>query len=195
MRYVIAERITSQKDCPVILYPKNYLIQPPLYNWQSPNKPAITAHSFHCRGQGGSLSTPEGILYDCEGLRHSITQEVSRYIHPKLIEMVRLLQQDHPKLTIIEAFCCSKHFRFLEASGIFLSQGHLQGTRVLLNLNPPLPTEEILQIPNKLYKKKSDPHLTQFTITESTMSNQEVLLTWKSHDSHTEISLEILHHL
>ncbi|WP_100934552.1 hypothetical protein [Candidatus Chlamydia corallus] len=195
VRFVTAERITSQKDCPVVLYPKSEPIAPPLYDWLSPNKHVLTAYSFYCRGEEGFLSTPEGILYDCQGLHHSIIKEEFRYIHPRLIEVVRLLQQHHPKVSIIEGFCCRKHFRFLEASGVFLSQLHLQGTAALLILDPPLSVENILAIIKKLYTKKSDPSLTNFIVTEATLSNSELRLTRKDLGLHTQITLEILNSL
>ncbi|ACZ33559.1 conserved hypothetical protein [Chlamydia pneumoniae LPCoLN] len=193
--FVTPERITSQKDCPVLLHPKSTTISPPLYDWISPNREVITAYSFYCRGQGNSIITPEGVLYDCDGLHHSITKEEFRYIHPRLIEVVRLLQQDHPKVSIIEAFCCPKHFHFLEASGISLSQLHLEGTAATFALDPPLPMEKLLATIKKLYTKNSDPSLTNFIVTEATLTNPELRLTQQDLGSHTEITVEILDNL
>ncbi|ANH78382.1 hypothetical protein [Candidatus Chlamydia sanziniae] len=192
-RYTIAERITSQQGCHVLLYLKSSPSPFPSYNWHTPSVSIITAYSFYCHGGGKTLLSSQGTLYDCEGKRHSLTKEIFRHIHPRLIQIARLLQQHYPKLVITEGWCCPHHFRFLEAMGMSLPRRHLNGTAALLTLASPISLEELPTILKHLYPRLAPVSLKEFTLSGSMLKNEEFSLTLTNKGSHIEISIEIFY--
>ncbi|AEB41461.1 hypothetical protein [Chlamydia pecorum] len=139
----LAERIFSQKGCPVLLHPPQEKRSPPCYPWHPYPNPVLTRYAFLCQGREACIETPEGILYDCNGFNHSLKEERFKTIHPKLIELSRKLQQSYPRLSIVEGLCCQKHFRFLQASKKSPSEKHLSGHAALITIPEELSLEDL----------------------------------------------------
>lgn len=138
-----------------------------------------------------SRETEMGTLYDCDGLNHSLCKHFS--IHPRIIDITRLLHNLCP-LSIVEGFCCHKHFRFLKASGQLLSTKHLSGDAAILFTEEEPSIQILCSRLSSLYKKKSAyPCSTVFIMGETTLRNEEFLLTLVKKDGGTYLSIEMLY--
>lgn len=192
-RHIRAGRITSQQGHSVIIYPEIQDSPLPKYHWPTPQQAVITAYSFHCHGSLGAKETEQETLYDCDGLNHSLCKKFS--IHPRIIDITRLLHKQYP-LSIVEGFCCHKHFRFLTASGKSLSTKHLSGNAALLFTEKDIHLETLSSILSPLYKKKSIyPCSIDFTTTKTTVGNEEFLITLIPKDTGNYLSIEMLYDL
>ncbi|SFV97826.1 hypothetical protein [Chlamydia abortus] len=192
-RHIRAGRITSQHGHSVIIYPEIQDSPLPQYPWPTPQQSVITAYSFHCRGSLSAKKTEQETLYDCDGLHHSLCKKFS--IHPRIIDITRLLHKEYP-LSIVEGFCCYKHFRFLTASGESLSTKHLSGNAALLFTEKAIRLETLRSIFSPLYKKQSIyPCSIDFTTTQTTIGNEEFRITLIPKDTGNYLSIEMLYDL
>ncbi|WP_201456643.1 hypothetical protein [Chlamydia sp. 17-3921] len=184
----LAERVISQKGCPVLLHPPQQNIAPPSYSWHSPSNSVITSYSFLCRGQSSSIDSLKGSIYDCDGLNHSLTNESFKEIHPKLIEISRLLQKSYSELSVLEGFCCARHFQFLEASGKLISPKNLLGKAAILAIPGHLSIESISNVLKNLFPTPAK----TFQISDTILECLEYRLTLYTEQNQTKILIEIL---
>ncbi|WP_375793631.1 hypothetical protein O1W69_00675 [Chlamydia sp. 12-01] len=192
-RHIRAGRITSQQGHSVVIYPERKENLLPKYSWSTPQQPVITAYSFHCHGSLISIETEKGTLYDCDGLNHSLCQNFP--IHPRIIDITRLLNT-HYRFSIIEGFCCHKHFRFLKASGKVLSTKHLNGDAALLFTEKEFSLDTLCSLLRPLYRKKcAYPCSVDFITTETTLKNEEFLITLIRKDDGVYLVIEMLYDL
>ncbi|AAP04911.1 hypothetical protein [Chlamydia caviae] len=192
-RHIHAGRITSQQGHSVVIYPERQENPLPKYSWPTPQRPVITKYSFHCHGSLTSIETEKGTIYDCDGLNHSLYKTFP--IHSRIIAITRLIHA-HSTLSIIEGFCCHKHVRFLKASGKNLSNKHLEGNAALLFSDKELSVETLRSILHPLYKKKClYPCSIEFITTETTLSNEEFIITLIRENKGTYLAIEMLYDL
>ncbi|SYX08651.1 hypothetical protein C834K_0173 [Chlamydia poikilotherma] len=192
-RHIRAGRITSQQGHSVVIYPESRENPLPKYSWPTPQRRVITRYSFHCHGSLISIETENGTLYDCDGLNHSLCKIFP--IHSRIIDITRLLNT-HNTISIVEGFCCHKHFRFLKASGETLSIKHLNGNAALLFTDKKLSMDSLSSLLRSLYKKKNTyPCSIDFITTETTLQNEEFLITLTRKDKGTYLAIEMLYDL
>lgn len=192
-RNIHSGRITSQQGYSVILYPHEKNVPLPNYLWPTPRKPIITQYSFYCRGASLSLETETDVLYDCDGFSHSLHKKFPSY--QRLVDIIRILNK-HYTLVIREGFCCRKHFHFLQALGKTLSTKHLQGTAVLIWMYETPSLNTLNKLLRSLYKKNQTyPIVTEFSTTDTTLSNEEFLITITTETLGTCLSIELLYDL
>lgn len=172
------DHIVSHHHHPVILYPTNENNPLPTYSWPTPTTPIISPYSFHCQGSSSPLTCPLGEIYDCDGLRHSISKGFP--IHPTIIALTRILNRHFP-LSILEGYCCAKHLRFLEYSGQHRSKKHLTGEAAILVLRGTISPGEIATILNTHTQEKlsiySDQLVTEGWAIFFNYRDQQTLLT------------------
>ncbi|QVE48713.1 hypothetical protein SBV42_02875 [Chlamydia crocodili] len=192
-RHIRAGRITSQQGHSVVIYPKKQDRSLPNYSWPTPQQRVITGYSFHCHGSLISIETEKGTLYDCDGLNHSLCKIFP--IHSRIIDITRLLNTLNT-ISIIEGFCCHKHFRFLKASGEMLSTKHLHGNAALLFTDKELSIDTLSSLLRSLYKKKRIyPCSIDFITSEKSLGNEEFLITLLRKDKGTYLAIEMLYDL
>lgn len=190
---VIPERITSQLGIPVTLYPISEEVPNPRYDWQCPKHHIITKYSLHCRGHQEKLETDDCILYDCDGLQHSLFQEF--FVFPRLVTIIRLLNTHFP-CSIVEGYCCPNHLAFSSAQGNHLSKKHLIGAAALLSLPDSISLDHIKRILPALYTQKQVlPFIKEFQKSEVMLENGEFSLKIQKMDGYSYLTIEILYDL